>query len=209
MMLFSTEELEFLYNKVKESMSDYRFEHTAGVERAAIALGELYMPNRIDELRAAALLHDITKELSVEEHIEFAKRNGRVLSEDELRSPKTLHAITAEYAVRERFSSFASEGVCQAVRFHTTGNENMSVFDAIIYLADYIEDTRTFEDCVYLRNYFWSAEPSKMEIAAREEHLWKTVLLSLDMTVSDLEKNQKYISEATLLARSALAKRFS
>ena len=48
-----------------------------------------------------------------------------------------------------------------------------------------------------------------MEIAAREEHLWKTVLLSLDMTVSDLEKNQKYISEATLLTRAALAKRLS
>ena len=188
-----------------------RLEHTMNVYRECLWFAKKFKLSEEDTYTVAAssLLHDITKELSVEEHIELAKRNGRVLSEDELRSPKTLHAITAEYAVRERFSSFASEGVCQAVRFHTTGNENMSVFDAIIYLADYIEDTRTFEDCVYLRNYFWSAEPSKIKLTIREEHLWRTVLLSLDMTVSDLEKNQKYISEATLLARSALAKRFS
>ena len=206
-MLFSNEELEILYGQVKKRMSSFRFEHTAGVERAAAAMGELYMPDRIDQLRASALLHDITKELSVEEHIVLAKRNGRELLQNELKSPKILHAITAEFAVREEFSSFASDDVCQAVRFHTTGNENMSVFDAIIYLADYIEDTRTFADCVSLRNYFWSAEPQKMNAVQREEHLWSSVLLSLDMTLDDLKKDGKYISEATLLTREAVAKK--
>ena len=56
-MIFSEEKISELYQRVRGEMSDFRFSHTAGVEKAAILLGELYMPEAIDELRVAALLH--------------------------------------------------------------------------------------------------------------------------------------------------------
>lgn len=206
-MIFSEEKIAELYQRVRGEMSEFRFSHTAGVEKAAIALGELYMPEAIDELRVAALLHDITKELSTEEHIALMKKHGVSVSDNDLRSPKILHEKTAELAVNERYSEFATDRVCQALRYHTTGNADMTVFDALIYLADYIEETRKFEDCVRLREYFWSAEPQKMDKAQREKHLWKTVLFSLEMTVEDIIRNAGYVSEETLYAREAVAKR--
>lgn len=206
-MGFSENAIAELYSKLKAEMSPYRFEHTAGVERAAVLLGELYLPGRIDELRVAALLHDITKELSVEGHIALAKAHNRELSEDELKSPKTLHAITAEMKIGDSFNEFATESVCQAVRYHTTASEDMELFDAIIYIADYIEEGRSFEDCVKLREYFWSKNPASMSFDAREEHLWRTLLLSLEMTVRELTEEGRYVSVVTLRAKTSLEKR--
>lgn len=206
---FSEGELFKLALSVKKSMSEWRFKHTQGVFAEAYKLGKLYMPGRISELRVAALLHDITKEKSFEEHIAILKDNGYDVTDDDINSPKTLHAKTAPYEIKKSYPEFATERVLNAIRNHTTGRADMTLFDAIIYLADYIEETRTFEDCVYLRNAFWSAEPQKMDKAERERHLWKSVLLSLDMTVKDIESANGYISVDTLLAREAIAKKLS
>ena len=208
-MSFTDLQIESLYQEVRGEISEYRFLHIAGVERTAIALGELYMPESISELRVAALLHDITKELSTDEHVLLMKKHGVAVSENDLRSPKVLHSKTAELAVSERYGEFATERILQALRYHTTGNAEMTVFDALIYLADYIEDTRTFADCVALREYFWSAEPSKMTLVQREIHLWQTVLKSLEMTIKDIESSGGYISEETLLAKEAIEKKLS
>lgn len=201
------ERIDVLREKISQKMSSYRLLHTLGVERTSRALGELYMPDSIDDLCIAALLHDITKECSTEEHIEILKRNGVNVTEDDLKSPKTLHAKTAEFEAAEYFGEFIDDRICQALRYHTTGNANMTVFDAIIYLADYIEETRTFDDCVELRRFFWSAEPHKMSQSERIKHLWKTVILSLDMTISDIEESGGYISRETLVARAVIAKK--
>ena len=208
-MSFTDLRIESLYQRVRGEISEYRFSHIAGVERAAIALGELYMPEAVSELRVAALLHDITKELSTEEHVELMKKHGVDVTETDLRSPKVLHSKTAELAVAERYAEFADERILQALRYHTTGNADMTLFDALIYLADYIEDTRTFADCVALREYFWSAEPQKMTSEQREAHLWRSVLRSLDTTIEDIESSGGYISEETFSARDAIAKRLS
>ena len=206
---FSEGELMMLAFKVKKSMSEERYKHTLGVFAAADKLSELYMPERLSELRAAALLHDITKEKSVDEQLAILRENKYSVTEDVIKSPKTLHARTAPYEVAKSYPEFATKRILSALRNHTTGKDDMTEFDAIIYLADYIEDNRTFEDCVYLREYFWSAEPQKMSTEERVVHLWKTVLLSLDMTVKDIESVNGYICTDTLLAREAIAKKLS
>ena len=201
------ERIDALREKISQKMSSYRLLHTLGVERTAKTLGEIYIPCEVEELCIAALLHDITKECSTDKHIEILKSNGVKVTEDDKRSPKTLHAKTAEFEAGVAFAEFINGKICQSLRYHTTGNKDMTLFDAIIYLADYIEDTRTFEDCVKLREYFWSAEPQNMSKEARERHLWQTVLLSLDMTVQDIESSGGYISVETLEAREAIAER--
>ena len=208
-MKFDEAMLAALRQDVGATMSQKRLTHTLEVEKMAVRLGRLYAPDKLDILGAAALLHDITKEKSFEEHIAILKDNGYDVTDDDINSPKTLHAKTAPYEIKKSYPEFATERVLNAIRNHTTGRADMTLFDAIIYLADYIEETRTFEDCVYLRNVFWSAEPQKMDKAERERHLWKTVILSLDMTVKDIESANGYISVDTLLAREAIAKKLS
>ena len=206
-MMYSETMLDTLREKVSSGMSEWRFRHTAEVEKMATRLGELYAPDKLDVLRAAALLHDVTKEKSSEEHFEIMKSYGVEISELDRISPKTLHAKTAALVIPDEFSDFADDEVISCVRWHTTGRADMTLTEALIYLADYIDESRKFDDCVFLRNYFWDKLPQNMSPEDRERHLWQTVLLSFDMTVRSLESEGAPISPETLDAREAVKSR--
>ena len=66
MFEFDEQRLDALRGELSSLMSPKRYAHTLGVERMAVRLGQLFCPEKIPQLRAAALLHDITKEESLE-----------------------------------------------------------------------------------------------------------------------------------------------
>ena len=185
-MRFSDAQIDALRERVRGSMSDYRFIHTAEVEKMAARIGELYAPDKLDILRAAALLHDVTKELKPDEQIEMLRVAGEDVATLELASHKTFHARTAVYAILRDYPEFADGELLAAVRYHTTGRADMSICEKIIFLADYIDMSRKFDDCVKLRNYFWDAHPENMSESERERHLLQTILIGLDTTLSSL-----------------------
>ena len=185
-MRFSDAQIDALRERVRGSMSDYRFIHTAEVEKMAARIGELYAPDKLDILRAAALLHDVTKELTPDEQIEMLRAAGEDVTALELASHKTFHARTAVYAILRDHPEFADGELLAAVRYHTTGRADMSICEKIIFLADYIDMSRKFDDCVKLRNYFWDAHPENMSESERERHLLQTILIGLDATLSSL-----------------------
>ena len=203
-MIFSEKQIDLLRMRVSASMSDFRFVHTAEVEKMAVRLGALYAPEKIDVLRVAALLHDVTKEKKPDEHIKMLEENGESVSDDDRAAYKTLHARSAVYAIKKDYPEFALNEVIGAVRYHTTGRAEMNICESIIFLADYIDESRKFDDCIYLRRYFWDAEPEKMDMDARIEHLNKTILLALDITVKALEQEKSPISVLSIEARNSL-----
>lgn len=196
--------LDALRADVESRMSPKRFGHTAGVEKMAAYLGKLYAPRSIMTLRAAALLHDITKEYSTEEHVRVFEERGVTLSKDTLCAPKTLHAMTAAMLIPELYPDFATPEIIGCVRWHTTGRAEMTLLEKLIYLADYIDMSRTFEDCVKLREMFMMAEPEKMSTQERIAHLRSILITSYDMTVSALIEDGLPISADTVEARNRL-----
>ena len=80
----------------------------------------------------------------------------------------------------------------------------MSIEEMLLYLADYIDESRTFPQCVALREYFWGALPQKKDASEQLRHLKCTLLRSLDMTINDLLEENAYISADSILARNAL-----
>ena len=125
-----------------------------------------------------------------------------MISGSEKKSPSLLHAITGAAVAERDFSDCADSTVVGAVRWHTTGRENMTVFEMIIYLADYIEETRTFEDCVSLRRYFYDGIRSANTMAERLEVLRKAMIRSFDMTVKSLISEGKPVDRNTVDARN-------
>ncbi len=195
-------DIDSLRESVRSRMDDWRYSHTLGVERAAAALGELYLPDRVDELRCAALLHDITKNETVEKQLQYCAEFDIIVRDSDIISPKLLHAKTAAELIRRDFTEYSTEDIVSAVRWHTTGRENMSLFDMLIYLADYIEDTRTFRDCVRLREYFWGSLPEKMSKEQRMIHLYRTAVMSVDLTLRSLISEGVFIDEDTVRFRN-------
>jgi hypothetical protein len=102
------------------------------------------------------------------------------------------------------YPEFADEEVIRAVRYHTTGHPNMTLTEMIVYLADYIDESRKFEDCIKLRNYFWDAHPEEMNESEREEHLLRTLLLSFDMTLTSLINEGSLTSVESVGARNSI-----
>jgi nicotinate-nucleotide adenylyltransferase len=193
--------LDNLRSSVKNVLSDFRRSHTEGVERMAARLARIYAPERENEMRAAALLHDVTKEKKTDEQIAICNRYKYELRKDEIGSPAILHAITASLIIPDEHPDFATDEIISAVRWHTTGRENMSLFEKIIYLADYIEETRKYEECIALRNMFFDAMPEKMTAADAEQHLDRVIWHSLDMTVKDIESKGGKVCAETIAAK--------
>ena len=196
--------LNALREEIRSSMSEKRFRHTAEVEQMAIRLGELYAPDKIPMLRGAALLHDLTKEYSKDHHLMICAQKNIPLTKEDVHAPKTLHARTAAALIPDRFPAFASEELLSCVRWHTTGRRGMTLCEKLIYLADYIDLSRTFEDCVRLREYFFSANPEAMGEEERLAHLRNTLILSFDMTVRGLLEEGAPVSPDTMDARNQL-----
>lgn len=201
--------LNVLRAEIGATMSAYRFAHTLGVEEEAAEIAKWYLPQNITDIRAAALLHDITKECTVEEQIALCRRYGLAVTEMDLASPKILHAKTAAAVIADRYPAFASREIIDAVGKHTTGAREMSLFAKILYLADYTEKTRRFPDCVRLRAYFWAKPLFQMTDAERLSHLDKTLLLSFEMTIADLREQNLPIAPETQEAYEALAQKLN
>ena len=193
-----------LRQRVTADMSEKRARHTLAVEQMAARLAALYCPEKEQMLRVSSLLHDVTKEWSTDRHAAFLLAHGITPSALDLAAPKTLHARTAALLIPEQYASYADDEVVLAVRYHTTGREDMTLCEQIVYLADYIDDSRTFPDCVTLRHAFWDAKPQSMCQKEREQHLLHVLVQSFDMTIAGLIADGAPVSNDTFLARNSL-----
>ncbi len=185
-----------------EIFSDKRRQHILNVEKCAIELGKIFLPRKIIKLQAAALLHDITKELPSEEQIRIAEEYGAPFSEDERMCPKIFHARTAALVIPKKYPQFADPDIISAVAKHTTGDASFSMFEKIIFLADFMEEGRTYEICRSVREDFFGHLPkNENELQA---YLDQTVLKVLDATILILVREKTYIAEQTFRCRNRL-----
>ena len=192
-----------LRDRISKILSAKRFNHTLGVERAAKFLARKCLPQKVMEARAAALLHDITKELSLEEHLEIICRKGISLADEEKEIPALLHAVTATVIIEEEFSEFASEEILSAVAKHTTGDAYMTVLDKIVFLADFIEDSRIYPASKSTARFVKSSMKTQ-NIKANLLVLDRACVMEIDSTVAHLERLGKKINSKAVLARDAM-----
>ena len=200
----SEQMLDELRDSVMQSMSPKRFRHTLAVEDMILRLCALFCPEYTVQMRAAALLHDVTKELDVDAQINLCRQYGICVGEADRASPKIFHARTAAAKIKAEMPEFNDPFIVDAVRWHTTGHAGMTLTERLLYLADYIDESRTFESCVTLRQYFFGAKPEQLNVEARLELLRKTLLLSYDFTIRDLLEEGKTVAIDTVEARNDL-----
>lgn len=196
------DELEALREAVKPYYTEKRLSHTLGVEREAESLGRIFLPEDVTRLRAAALLHDITKNLPTEKQLKICEEFGIITEDADIAAPKLFHAKTGSLLAERDFSGYTDGEIISAVRWHTTGRADMSLFDMLIYLADYIEDTRTFPDCIALRKMFYEGIEGAKTEKERFEVLRKTMIRSFDMTIRCLIEEGGLVDRDTVEARN-------
>jgi len=184
------------------NMSGKRLAHTKAVAEECDALAKLFSLGDTDTLKLhiAALLHDCTKEFKGADQVKLCEKYGIPYTHDDLDSPKVFHSRTGAAEAKEKFG--ADDEICLLISSHTTGRAGMSLCEKLLYLADYIEPTRTFSDCVELRKLFYGAvKASKKPL---DDILNETLTVSFDMTIRCLLCDGETIHPATIEARNSL-----
>ena len=134
-----------------------------------------------DENKAgfAGLMHDITKCM---DNVALAAEYGI----ENYVSPKTLHAYTGAVYL-EKNNITTDEDILNAVKYHTTGRENMSLLEKIIYLADIIEPGREYSSALKIKPVCY-------------EDLDLAMFLSLKLTIKYILKRNLPMDLNTVLA---------
>lgn len=125
-----------------------RFNHTLEVVKIAELLAEKYHGD-IEKVKIAAILHDVTKYDSVENH-QFILQS-QFTNDECINWPKPIwHALSAVVYAKESLN-ISDEEILNAIKYHTTGRPNMSLTEKIIFVSDFIEPTRKFDN-LFFRN---------------------------------------------------------
>ena len=105
-------------------------------------LAIIYGENK-EDAEFAGLIHDIAKEIPMEEAFEYIKNRKIEIDEIETNQTGILHAKIGANIAKEEFN--VNDKIYKAIKYHTTGNVSMDTFAKIIYVADKIEENRTYE----------------------------------------------------------------
>lgn len=170
---------------LKSRLTPQRLYHSICVAEQAKHLTEIFGGDA-EKAYTAGLIHDIMRYEPPEKLIELIENDGQVLTESEKKITVTLHAVAGEVFLRKELNVTDSE-ILSAVRWHTTGKENMSLLEKIIYVADLTSEDREYPDVVEVR-------------AMAEESLEKTCLRGLSFTIEDNAKKSRPIHIDTVKA---------
>lgn len=124
----------------------HRYLHSlAVVKKSEELIDRFSLPVDREKTLIAAALHDYAKFEKEERFLELARKHG-VYDEIIKISPKTWHALLGPFVLAEELG-VDDPVIAGAVRWHTTGSLEMDLTAEIVFLADFIDDTR-LEDYV-------------------------------------------------------------
>ena len=190
---------------IAQRLSPERLSHVLSVAEEADRMSRIFGLDRAEAelMRRAALLHDVTKEMPLDQQIEYLAQNGVSPSEDDLLAGETLHALSGALKAKEEFS--LPDAFCDAIRRHSTGARAMTLYDKILFAADYIEKTRPYSDCREQREFFWENISKCTAFDECVEILDRVVYNIANLTVIYLIKRDLFVHPNTLWMRNALS----
>lgn len=180
-------------NKVLQKLNDsQRYTHSLLVAQKAEELVKVHQLNvDPDTAYLAGLVHDYAKKSSLEDYIEVVKEYNldiRVLEEPF----PLLHAFLGIYIIKDELGILDVE-LLKAIYYHPTGSKEMSQLAEVLFLADFIEESRTYEICVKTRNI--SKENFLKAVATKIEYLLQNEAKAHRYTLEAFEKYKKYLKE--------------
>jgi predicted HD superfamily hydrolase involved in NAD metabolism len=146
-----------------------RLKHIYGVRSTAVILAHQHGIS-MENVEIAALLHDITKHYSEEEHKEVITNH---YGEDILKiySEPLWHSFSAA-ALAKDYYGVKNPDIIKAVENHTIGRADMSILEKILFIADYIEPNRPYEN---------SKEVFKIAFDNLDLAIFKAITLSIEL----------------------------
>ena len=152
------------YNELKDSLYDKlmssgspralkRFNHSLEVSKMAGRLAKHDYPNDVNIYQRAiltGLIHDYAKFETKEKYLEMIEKYHLNIEYHE-DSKKVYHGSIGYLIVMEELG-ITDDEILKAIAYHTTGNSEMTFLQEIIYLSDFIEETREGDQYALVRD---------------------------------------------------------
>ena len=183
-MTIDTDEIRKI---LEEKMSVKRMKHMQNVADEAKSLAKKWGANP-DSAYLAGLVHDCAKELDAETTKEQLRGFGFEITPEFEKCPALLHGPLGAYLAKRDFG-IDDPDILNAVYYHTTGRAEMSTLEKIIYIADFIEPSRSFRDVELVRGIAY-------------EDLDAAVLCEAEMLIVFTLMKGKYLHPASLATRN-------
>ena len=175
---------ESLDGFISDNLKESRYRHSMGVEEMAVRLAGLHGADK-EKAAFAGRYHDIAKNLDTETMDAYIRKYG--LPENLIGNNALAHSKVGAAILEHEFGVTDKE-ILDSVRYHTTARKDMTLLDELIFVADVVEDNRTYSDLDYYQ-----------DLAYRD--LDRACLEILEYTIGDLTAKGREIDRDTLEAR--------
>ncbi|MFA5471335.1 MAG: bis(5'-nucleosyl)-tetraphosphatase (symmetrical) YqeK [Acholeplasmataceae bacterium] len=118
-----------------------RLNHTLGVYETAIKLAKHYKLD-VEKVAIASLFHDYAKNDSIEDT--KAILDPKIIEKYKA-FPVMYHALSAAKQLEEKFY-ITDKDILDPIRSHIWGRVKMSMYEKVVFVADYAEPNRKFFD---------------------------------------------------------------
>lgn len=137
-----------LVQKLKDELKNDlpRLQHSLAVAKKAVELANRYACVSSD-LEICAFFHDVCKNYNKQDYLTIMPR--RIYYKLAGKEPVLLHGYGAYYYLKKY--GIKDKELLRAVKYHTTGHKSFKIISKILFLADKIDETRTYEEVGYLR----------------------------------------------------------
>ncbi len=182
-----------------------RLEHTMNVYRECLWFAKKFKLSEEDTytVAAAALLHDITKNLPAQEALCLCEKY-RITPPD---AQAVIHQCTGAPFARELLGEqIVTDAVWSAISCHTTGKAQMSDTDKILFISDFTEAGRKYRSCQDMREYLHQeCEKINRNDKTAFSHLLNDITKRIiGFTITYLTDKHKKIDVGMILAWNAM-----
>lgn len=165
----------------KFGMKQSRIDHTYRAVKVGIILAKTYNES-LENTIMALLMHDIGKYVSAKQLQSMGIPCSNV---DDYPDP-VRHCFTSK-AIAKHYLGVKNEDVLSAIENHTTARAKMSMLEKIVFIADYIEEGRTFDGVENARKLAYT-------------DIDRAIIVALQQTIDHLKKEPQTIDERTISA---------
>lgn len=173
---------------LEEMMPNARLKHSINVSKCAVKLSKIYKYDK-EKAAIAGLVHDCAKYFTNKQIEDYIKKFNIELDPLEVNNTSLSHSVIGSYVARDIFN-IEDEEIINAIKYHTTGRENMCLLEKIIYMADLIEEGRNFPKVEEMRNLAFNGK------------LEEALILSFNNTIKFVIDNNQLIHPRTVRARN-------
>ena len=145
--IFTSDELR---SYLRNAVSERRYLHSVGVAETTEKVLEHFgckdytrRWNGFDAPVFCGLAHDIAREMSDDQILEYCRKKGIFMSSEDIEAPVLAHGVVSAEIAMELAGEFPMSWY-KALCVHTTGNAGMDDLALALFIADYIEPTRRF-----------------------------------------------------------------